>query len=603
MGRTIGVDFESTYHKGVRGASELGPMAYAMHLDTDIFLVAIDTGEECIVDHPENIDWSEFTRPGDQWVSHNRTFDAACYHRVQADAAPNTLPDPELWHCSADLAAHLGVQRGLKDAVKYLLGEEVPKEERNKFNRKSREEILRGDTEALFDYAANDAYYTRELWVRYQDEFPEHEQWLSRYTTKSCLRGVGVDVDFVERSIQSMKEVVFGLTKRMPWVGQPDKKGKPYTPESRSGLFAHCAASGIDAPPTTAKDSPKFDEWVARYAEQADFASALHEYRSARKLLGDLTKVSERVCVDTFDDWVMPFAMKYKGAHTMRWSGDGGLNMQNPARDAKFGIKFRHIFIPRFDDTLFVACDLSQIEARVLLWEVRDTAQLDLIRAGMDLYEAHARQTMGYTDPRPMSEADVDGRRYAKARVLGLGYSAGGKTFKNYAWSQHKLELTLQQATQEVKNFRKKNPSIVRYWTARTNAVIRGSKATGDYYEELPSGEFLYYRDVVKDESGRGWKAINQMGRGHRFFHGGLLTENRCSAISRDLVGLAIRRIESNKHTPVIWTMHDEVIVEVPRAHAEECQQEIEDKLTQIPSWADGLPVACESAILERYDK
>ena len=599
MSRIIGVDFESTYEKGVRGASELGPMPYAMHPDTDVFLASIDTGDETIVDHPENIDWSEFTQEGDEWVSHNRTFDMSLYHRVTYQGY---TARPEKWHCSADLTAYLGVTRGLDSAVKYLLDEEISKDVRKLFNCRTRKQIMeREEWPEILKYAADDAYYTRELWVRYGDQMPEHERWLSEYTTKSCLRGVGIDIDFVEEKITIMKRVEHDLIKRMPWVGEPNKQGKPYTPASRHGLIAHCKEVGIEAPPTTAKGSPKFDAWVAANGDKADFALALGEYRSAHKLLGDLIKVRERVEVESYDDCVMPFGMKYRGAHTGRWSGDSGFNMQNPSRDAKFGIKIRNIFIPRFDDTVFVACDLSQIEARVLLWEAKDEPQLELIRGGMDLYEAHARLTMGYDDPRPMSVGDPEGRRYAKMRVLGLGYSAGGKTFKIYAWSVGGMDLTLQQANKEVKLYRKKNPLIVRYWQRRMNAVIRGSKRNGgSYFEELPSGEFLFYRDVKED---KGFKAINQMGMGHRYFHGGLLTENRVSAISRDLIGLGVRRIESNKHTPVIWTMHDEVIVEVPRKHAGECQKEIEHKLTQIPEWADGLPVACESQILERYDK
>ncbi len=608
------MDFETTYHKGVRGASELGPMAYAMHPDTEVIVASVDTGDEIIVEEPHNIDWEALCQPGDEWVSHNRTFDAAIYHRVKYDAfigcsdpLPKPLPDPPRWNCSADLGAYLGIKRSLPACAHYLLGEgdgdeKAAKKTRDKLNRKDLAWIKANMWEELLEYAGEDAYLTREIWVQHGAQMSEHERWLSEYTTKACLRGVGIDVDFVAHHLHRMKKVVFDLEQRIPWLHLTDTKGKYYTAQSRHGLLKHCNNVGIKPPPTTRKDDPKFDAWVDEVGEEADFAKALQQVRSANKVLNEFLAISKRIDVPSYQPWIMPYALKYRGAHHGRWSGDGGWNMQNPARDARFDVKIRHVFVPRYDDTVFVVSDLSQIEARVLLWEVGDEVQLEMIRRGMDVYETHARTSMGYNSPAPLKDVNPEMRRFAKARVLGLGYGAKWKTFVTMAHTYAGLELTPRESKIQVADYAKKNPAIPRYWKSCMNRVIRESKANGgDYFEELPSGEFLNYRNVRKEK--RGWAADFQLGSHYRHIHGGLLTENRISGIARDVMGYSMRLIEENPETPVMWTMHDEVICEVPRSKADEYRLEIEQKLKTQPSWAAGLPVDCDSMILERYDK
>ena len=181
---------------------------------------------------------------------------------------------------------------------------------------------------------------------------------------------------------------------------------------------------------------------------------------------------------------------------------------------------------------------------------------------------------------------------------------AGAVTFRAFA-AVNGLDLTPRVATQQVADYRAKNKEIVRYWQTRQRAVVRGSIDNhGDYFEHLPSGNKLFYRDVKKIETKRGmqWAAEGQVGMGHRVFHGGLLTENRISAIARDSLMPGMRRIHS-RETPVLWSIYDELVVEVPRERAEYHQKIIEEKLTIVPDWAPGLPLGCESHIVERYDK
>lgn len=625
MDNLIGVDFESTWQKGIRAAGTHGPLAYAMHPDTEIYLCSICMPDnELIIGPPDQMPWDDIG--GMEWVSHNRTFDLACYKRVAADFDLNG--GPKRWHCSADMTAWLGVKRSLDAAVKYLLPDEVlpDKDPRSKTNNKTAAQIKAKMWDEIVEYAGEDAYYTRELWVQWSHEFPEEERWLSEQLTMTCHRGVAIDIDFAEPHIERLETKLQGYISRIPWIGTLNKQGKPNGPDARNALIDHCAEVGIIAPTSTAKDSEAFNDWVALVGEEADFAKAISSYRSCKRVLDLLKTAVKRTSVRGMQENVMPFSMKYRGTNTGRYSGDGGFNMQNPSRDEVHGVKIRNIFIPRSKDVVFVACDLSQIEARMLLFEAKDEVQLELIRNGMDVYESHGRTSMGYKLDIPMKEGDPEGRRHAKVRVLGLGYGAGGKTFYIVALRDHKIDFAvgydefcelqksrgqevvisrkqfgIRKAGVVVRDFRKKNPLITRYWKRRMNAIIRGAHDNdGDHFEELPSGRYLYYRDVHKD---KGWMATSQLGMGRRFIHGGLVTENRVSAMSQDLITRATKILEDTDGIKVCWNMHDELICEVPRKHAEDFQEYIEDVMTEVPDWAPGLPIACESHILERYDK
>tara|TARA_R100000951_G_C2525376_1_gene144746 strand:- start:106 stop:447 length:342 start_codon:yes stop_codon:yes gene_type:complete len=80
--------------------------------------------------------------------------------------------------------------------------------------------------------------------------------------------------------------------------------------------------------------------------------------------------------------------------------------------------------------------------------------------------------------------------------------------------------------------------------------------------------------------------------------YGGHLTENVVQAMARDLMADAMLRLEDAGY-PIILTVHDEVLTETGHGSAEE----FESIMTQLPRWADGLPVAAEAWEGFRYRK
>ena len=163
-------------------------------------------------------------------------------------------------------------------------------------------------------------------------------------------------------------------------------------------------------------------------------------------------------------DETVAFSLKYCGAHTMRWAGDAGWNLQNMNKeplliDPEFSFIFDKVWTKQLceefsefhagvratgglqDGTVFfdfrgliiarpgmklAPVDLAQIEPRVLNYLAGNTALLEKIKQGMGIYEAFARQALGWTGGILKNE-DPKVYSLSKADVLGLGFRAGWK--------------------------------------------------------------------------------------------------------------------------------------------------------------------------------
>jgi hypothetical protein len=150
---------------------------------------------------------------------------------------------------------------------------------------------------------------------------------------------------------------------------------------------------GIPSPPVKAHEGEEaFDEWEALYSPRFAWAANVAKRRSINKFLDSLETIKERLT----PEGILQFRLKYFGAHTGRWSGDGGVNMQNLRKEPLFrddkgflineadrlkeieksqvdkkplpgyvtaSLDLRSIFIPRAGKKMIVS-DLSQIEPR-----------------------------------------------------------------------------------------------------------------------------------------------------------------------------------------------------------------------------------------------
>ncbi len=82
--------------------------------------------------------------------------------------------------------------------------------------------------------------------------------------------------------------------------------------------------------------------------------------------------------------------------------------------------------------------------------------------------------------------------------------------------------------------------------------------------------------------------------------YGGLWVENIVQAVSRDLMVFGIQEVEAAGY-PVVLSVHDEIVAEVPNGHGSVA--EFEQLMSRTPTWAGSCPVAVEAWEGGRYRK
>ena len=213
--------------------------------------------------------------------------------------------------------------------------------------------------------------------------------------------------------------------------------------------------------------------------------------------------------------------IRYHAAHTGRFTGGGdqcdNFNLQGlpkssgTAHEAIGGI--RTIIIPE-DGEFFVAADLSAIEARVIATLADEGILLDRFRNGDDLYVWLALQMFpGLPIAKDGPNAHL--RQLCKAAVLGIGFGMGFDRFRLDIL--RKMPDTDPNHIRNVYDqFKAMTPRITslreQLWSAFEDALhtgrpVRAGRCTFLSTEtdddrgatvtiELPSGRFLFYRDI-----------------------------------------------------------------------------------------------------------
>ena len=363
------------------------------------------------------------------------------------------------------------------------------------------------------------------------------------------------------------------------------------------------------------------------------FVSAMQNYNRINMHLQRVRSIKDRL---TEKDR-MSYNMKYFGADaTGRWSGDAGFNVQNMPRDKKYGVNIRNLISPKEGKTLVVA-DLSQIEPRLTAFLAGDTDFLRLVAEGMSPYEAHARQTMGWTGGK-LKDEDPELYLLSKVRVLQLGYGSGwfkfaetvkqyGQTqilassfsradelrFQNFAKTYQPgkasayTNLSVEERRQwvnafiQVQDFRDKNPKITSAWK-NLDRQLKAAAGDGDDFKiEIPSGRTLNYFRCRHEPDGV--TCATQLGSIRRTkMYGANLFQNSVQSLARDCFGFILKNLYDAAFD-VVLHVHDEVVVEVEEKHAEEAKNDIQKFMTEGPEWMKDVPLASEAIITKEYTK
>lgn len=292
----------------------------------------------------------------------------------------------------------------------------------------------------------------------------------------------------------------------------------------------------------------------------------------------------------------------------------------------------RSAVIPAAGHKLVVS-DFRQIEARVLAWLCGNSKLLkafaneDSDKNAPDVYKVTAADIFDV----PAKAVDSHQRFIGKSAMLGLGYGMGAKKFKDsvFKTTMGKQSLDLDFCQQIIKKFKEANPQVPAVWrnvelaaveaTAKPGTKVAAAKCEFLSNEHLlrvrlPSGRGVFYPfprltdgftpwgDPIKKLSYEGMCFFETGGRkwGRTDTYGGKLVENIVQAVARDLLVAAMLRLEHSGY-PLTMSIHDELVSEVPVGFGG--ADEMERLMSQIPEWAKGCPVACETWEGARYGK
>jgi hypothetical protein len=598
----IAYDYE-TYYDDEVSLKPLGTWQYTQHPETRPYLVSFygrDANGDSVqfTGDPKDAPWEKLRSVPN--VVHNGMFETCCNHRlVQDGIAPAEILDHEMID-TADMCRWLQAPPNLNKASKALLGWEMSKKIRDTNMKGTRwVDIPPSERELWLKYAIDDSRYTYELAHRFAHHWPAKERLLSWHTRVRGIEGVRVNRAQLEQNVSVLEIALHRIRQDMPWVR--DDGMKPLSPK---GVALACRREGVPTPISLAVDNEDADAWCEKYGAKFPFIAMVRDFRK----LNRLSKLCQSMVARCGDSDIMPFELKYCGAtHTKRWSGAGGVNMQNPNKDAVWldkeyrivsdetrchEINIRKCIIPR-EGKKFITADLSQIEPRCLAYLAGDTEYLDLVRSGIDCYEAYARARGLYTRPEPLKDYDPKLRQYYKVCVLQLGYQSGAPKFMNTA-GKYGVILDLKGAKAAVHEYRVNQTKVTGYWR-KLEREFQSCKG-GDYVGEIPSGDVIQYFDV---KSQRGWQARKVIDAHYEHYYGGKLTENRTQMMARFVFVEGLLSMEANDF-PVLWHTHDEATTEVD---VDVNPKDVEEALAVTPDWAPGLPVEAEAQEGDHYVK
>jgi len=206
----------------------------------------------------------------------------------------------------------------------------------------------------------------------------------------------------------------------------------------------------------------------------------------------------------------------------------------------------------------------------------------------------------------------------AKVTVLGLGYGCGLSTFDNMLKAGimgPKLDLHINEVARIHSIYRETNDQIVKSWkqsgkwlhSLAENLDVKSHPPA--YYKgltfkhgmvEMPGDNLpLMYNQMHLDENGSfSFQGSNGV---KRRIYSSLFFENIIQALARNVI--AEQMVEAAKHYKVMFSVHDEIILAVPKDEIVEAEAKILQIMRTSPAWCSDLMLDAEAGFAVEYSK
>ena len=624
----IFIDFETYSEADLR---VVGAQNYMEHESTKILVLgwAVDDEEPTswMPHHPElsrmslreTLNVFNDIPHGEFFAAHNAAFDLLAMDLAHYE---HGLPIPAVseWIDTASVARINGYPGGLADLCLAIGAEHKKNPQGGRLITKcctpKGAKPTTKDFEELRDYCEQDIRSMRSAYrmMRSMSE-TEHEDWL--ITQEINQRGVPVSLEDISTAIEAAEAISERINNGLTEL--TDGAVRKATQVTRAKRWL-----GVDG---------SLDKAARRALVEGDISDQHFEVIDLidEGNLTSIAKYEKLRGMASWEDHRVRGALVHAGAgQTQRYSSRG-VQLHNFRRDAYAPIDarerldslnadtdmselaklLRNVIVPAKGNVLVVG-DWSSIEARVLPWLAGSEKMLDVFRAGEDVYERTAKW-MG-----------VD-RQVGKVAVLACGFGGSVGAFNRMA---EIYGVEVRDPKGIVTRWRAANSWAGDFWRDVEHAAMKAMQHPDqDFYAgekliyryvphartltaTLPDGTILHYPQPKILSGQYGWdievlkasirpKAGKPWPRQRLWY--GLLVENATQATAAAVLRETLRDEYIASHC--IMHVHDEIVLEVPKAEAQWAAAYLASAMSTASEWAEGLPLKAQPVIMERYGK
>lgn len=275
---------------------------------------------------------------------------------------------------------------------------------------------------------------------------------------------------------------------------------------------------------------------------------------------------------------------------------------------------------------VFVIADWSSIEGRIGPWIadcVEGEEKLEQFRKGIDPYIVNAAQYYGMTYEEIYREYHEEGvgerRQNGKTMELAFGFLGAVGSYRAFGGKGTDDEIKV-----IVQTWRDNNQWAQIHGRRLEKLYMAAMRHPGKEFKEakaayffdgthlwyqLPSGKVLNFPFARLDEEGvsyakAAWKPSREDKEWPRArLWQGAAVNRYVQGTAADILRHGLRELD-DLYYGIAGHVHDEIILEVPEAQAEQAVQDMRRYMTkELPMWAAGLPLEAEIKIAKRYGK
>ena len=302
----------------------------------------------------------------------------------------------------------------------------------------------------------------------------------------------------------------------------------------------------------------------------------------------------------------LPVPLHYFGASTGRWSGGGGLNLQNLPNLRTSQLR-KCIVAPK--DHEIVVVDSSQIELRVNMFWCEQLDMHEILASGKDLYKVAAAAHFGI----PIEQVTKDQRSFGKLVSLALGYGQGAEKFKHLCASgplgMDPFFISDDESRKAINAYRRLNHKVKETWTQLDHvlgAMLHGDNTMttfrgltiGKECITLPDGVKLIYPNLQCNEGEWSYGFAPKISK----IYGAKFLENIIQATARAIIADQLIKIEEAGYQ-VVHSVHDEFLLVCHKDTSAKCLEDVKKIMSTTPTWIPGLVLSAEGGAATSYIK